>query len=46
MEGDQTTLGVNYYANSNVRLGLSYMDAATVDNRDGDEIRGRLQYAF
>lgn len=46
-EGTQTTFAVNYYANSNVRLGLSYMtgEEDTTDF-DGDELRARVQFAF
>ncbi|WP_420389468.1 OprO/OprP family phosphate-selective porin [Marinobacter sp.] len=45
-EGEQTTLGVNYYANKNVRLGLSYMDGKEASGETGDEVRARFQYAF
>lgn len=45
-KGNQTTLGVNYYANANVRLGLSYMDAELDTGETGDELRARFQYAF
>ncbi|MAM59962.1 MAG: ATPase [Maritimibacter sp.] len=45
-DGEQTTFGVNYYANNNVRLGISYMDGEDVNNNGGDELRGRVQYAF
>jgi phosphate-selective porin len=39
-------LGVNYYANKNVRLGMSYMDGEEANGASGDEVRARLQYAF
>jgi phosphate-selective porin OprO/OprP len=45
-DGEQTTLGVNYYANKNVRLGMSYMDGEEANGASGDEVRARLQYAF
>lgn len=45
-DGEQTTLGVNYYANNNVRLGLSYMDGEQASGESGDEVRARFQYAF
>jgi len=45
-DGEQTTLGVNYYANKNVRLGMSYMDGEEANGASGDEVRARFQYAF
>lgn len=46
-EGEQAALGVNYYANDNVRLGLSYMSGEEdLTGYDGDELRARLQFAF
>ena len=45
-DGEQTTLGVNYYANKNVRLGMSYMDGEEANGESGDEVRARFQYAF
>lgn len=46
-EGEQATLGLNYYANENVRLGLSYMTAEEdVTGFEGDELRARLQLTF
>ena len=46
-EGEQTTVGLNYYANQNVRLGLSYMDGEEDSSgAEGDELRGRLQFTF
>lgn len=47
VEGEQTTLGVNYYTNSNVRLGLSYMSGEEdITGFEGDELRARVQFAF
>ena len=47
LEGEQTSFGVNYYMNSNVRLGVSYMDAEEdASGFDGDEFRARVQFAF
>tara|TARA_R110002167_G_scaffold71688_4_gene202088 strand:+ start:2905 stop:4002 length:1098 start_codon:yes stop_codon:yes gene_type:complete len=50
LDGEQTSVGVNYYANNNVRLGLSYMDGeardASGNKFKGDELRARLQFAF
>ncbi|MGK0442697.1 MAG: phosphate-selective porin OprO/OprP [Pseudohongiellaceae bacterium] len=43
--GEQTSYGINYYANNNVRLGLSYMDGES-EGEDGDELRARLQLVF
>jgi phosphate-selective porin OprO/OprP len=46
-DGSQTTLGVNWYVNNNVKLGLSYMDGENDDNgQDGSELRARLQLVF
>jgi len=49
-DGEQTSVGVNYYANNNVRLGLSYMDGeargASGNTFEGDELRARLQFVF
>ncbi|ROS02064.1 phosphate-selective porin OprO/OprP [Sinobacterium caligoides] len=50
--GKQYTVGLNYYATKNTRLGLSYMDGEA-DNAEsggtrfaGNELRGRFQFAF
>lgn len=46
-DGTSYGIGLNYYVNGNVRLGLSYNDSE--DNISGDtgtEIRGRVQFAF
>lgn len=49
-DAEVTTLGVNYYVNSNVKLALNYVNAetdATIGGEDdGDAIVGRLQIAF
>jgi phosphate-selective porin OprO/OprP len=46
-EGEQTALGVNYYANQNVRLGLSYMSGEEdATGFEGDELRARVQFTF
>lgn len=45
-DGEQTTVGVNYYATEFVRLGLSYMDGEQASGEKGDELRGRLQFVF
>lgn len=47
--GEQTTIGLNYYANNNVRLGLSYMDGEVNSGGStfsGDELRARVQLVF
>ena len=44
-DGEQATYGVNWYANNNVRVGVSYMDGET-DDTDGDELRARLQFTW
>lgn len=45
-----TTLGVNYYMNSNVKIAVNYVKAETDEEingeDDGDAIVGRLQIAF
>ena len=45
-DGEQTTFGVNYYANNAVRIGLSYMDGELETGEEGDELRARLQFVF
>ena len=48
-DGEQTTFGINFYANSNVRLGLSYMEGEIdtgSETLDGDELRFRTQFTF
>ncbi len=47
VEGEQTSFGLNWYANENVRLGLSYMDGEEdATGYEGDELRARFQFAF
>ncbi len=46
-KGSQTTIGVNWYVNNNVRFGLSYMDGENETfDIDGDEFRARAQLTF
>jgi phosphate-selective porin OprO/OprP len=46
-DGSQTTLGVNWYVNDHIKLGISYMDGENDDNgQDGDELRARVQLVF
>lgn len=46
-EGSQTTLGLNWYLNNHIRLGVSYMDGENdSNNQDGDELRLRTQLTF
>ncbi len=49
-DADALTLGVNWYANSNVKLSLNYVSVETDEDingdDDGDAITARLQYAF
>lgn len=48
-EGNQFSLGLNFYVNSNVRLGFSYMDGETESDAgdlSGDELRFRTQFTF
>jgi len=49
-DAEVTTLGVNYYMNSNVKFALNYVnteiDAKINGEDDGDAIVGRLQLAF
>ena len=41
------SLGVNYYANSNIRIGVNYTDGEdNLSNDDGNEFRVRLGFAF
>jgi phosphate-selective porin OprO/OprP len=50
VNGEQTTVGLNYYVNDYVRVGLSYMDGEAENSIgqsfDGDELRARFQFAF
>ena len=46
-DAEKMVLGVNWYANSNVKFMLNYIDADTdKDNVDGDALSLRAQYAF
>ncbi|MBO2672599.1 OprO/OprP family phosphate-selective porin [Shewanella algae] len=49
-DGNMYTLGVNYYADKNVRLGLNYSKGEAEDllgnEFSGSELRARFQYAF
>lgn len=46
-DGTQTTVGLNWYANQHVKLGVSYMDGENDDsNEDGKELRIRAQFVF
>jgi len=41
------TLGVNYYANKNIRIGINYTDGEdNITGDDGEEFRVRFQLAF
>jgi phosphate-selective porin OprO and OprP len=47
IDAQQTSLGLNYYMNDAVRIGLSYMDAESNTNSDsGNELRMRLQFTY
>lgn len=46
-EGSQTSFGVNYYLNDNVRMGASYMTGENdASGLDGNELRLRLQFTY
>ncbi len=45
-EGEQTTFVVNYYLNSHIRFGLSYMDGEQDSGEEGEELRFRTQFTF
>ena len=46
-DAEKMLLGVNWYANNNVKFMLNYLDADTnYQNIDGDAISFRAQYAF
>ncbi len=47
-EGEQTALGINFYPNSNLRFGISFMDGELdgVTGVDGEEVRFRTQFTF
>ena len=45
--GNQLTLGANWYVNNYTRLGVNYMKANSDTNKtDGREVRARVQFAF
>lgn len=47
IDAQQTALGLNYYMNDAVRIGLSYMDGESNTNNDsGNELRMRLQFTY
>jgi phosphate-selective porin OprO/OprP len=47
VEGEQLALGINYYPNSAVRLGASWMTGEEdASGLEGDEIRIRFQYVY
>jgi len=46
-DGQQISLGLNYYMNDSVRIGLSYMDAeSNTSELNGNELRMRLQFTY
>ena len=46
-DAEQMSLGMNYYLNDSVRLGVSYMDGESNTSADnGDELRMRLQFTW
>lgn len=47
IDAQQTTLGLNYYMNDSVRIGMSYMDGeSNVNSNTGNELRMRLQFTY
>ena len=44
--GDAYTLGINWYAHKNVRLGLNYTDGDDDFGNDGEEVRLRFQLTY
>lgn len=47
IDAQQVSLGLNYYMNDSVRIGVSYMDAESNTNSDnGNELRMRLQFTY
>jgi|LFEF01.1.fsa_nt_gb phosphate-selective porin OprO/OprP len=47
IDAQQTSLGLNYYMNDSVKVGVSYMDAESNTNSDsGNELRMRLQFTY
>jgi len=46
-DGEQLAIGVNYYPNSAIRIGASWMTGEDdVTGEEGDEIRVRFQYVY
>lgn len=46
-DGQQTSLGLNYYMSDAVRIGVSYMEAeSNTSELEGSELRMRLQFTF
>ena len=46
-DGEQLAIGVNYYPNSAVRIGASWMTGEDdITGEEGDEIRVRFQYVY
>jgi phosphate-selective porin OprO/OprP len=46
-EGKQTSIGVNYYLNNHIRMGVSYMiGKSNVTSNENEELRTRLQFYF
>jgi len=46
-DGSATTIGVNWYAHKNVKLGINYMDGEEdASGEEGDELRVRFQLTF
>lgn len=46
-EGDQLAVGLNYYPNSAIRIGASWMTGEDdITGEEGDEIRVRFQYVY
>lgn len=46
-DGSAYTFGVNYYANSNIRIGANYtVGESDLNNDEGNEFRVRFQYVY
>jgi len=46
-DGSEYGIGLNYYANNNVRLGVTYSESESADGTaDGEELRARAQLVF
>ncbi len=47
VDAESLGVGLNWYANNNIRLGMTYTDGESNDNDDeGDEFRTRIQVTF